>query len=68
MKPSDKPKAVEEIVITPQIKENIKSTEENIATLGKSDKLDEIESENKNLTPEERMNNIINIFNQCYGL
>jgi hypothetical protein len=65
MKPSDKPKAVEEIVITPQIKENIKSTEENIATLGKSDKLDEIESENKNLTPEERMNNIINIFNQC---
>ena len=65
MKPSDKPKAVEEIVITPQIKENIKSTEENIATLGKSDKLDQIESENQNLTPEERMNNIINIFNQC---
>jgi hypothetical protein len=66
MKPSDKPKAVEEIVITPQIKENIKSTESNITDLAKNpDVLDQIEEESENLSPEERLDKIKNIFNQC---
>jgi hypothetical protein len=66
MKPVDETKPIEQIVVTPQIKENLKSTEDNIATLGKSnDRLDEIESESNDLTPDERLNNIINIFNQC---
>ena len=66
MKPVDETKPIEQIVVTPQIKENLKSTEDNIATLGKSnDRLDEIESESNDLTADERLNNIINIFNQC---
>ena len=66
MKPSDKPKAVEEIVITPQIKENIKSTESNITDLAKNpDVLDQIEEESKNLSPQERLAKIKNIFNLC---
>lgn len=65
-RPSDQTKIAEEMIVTPQTKENIKATETNIADLSKdSDTLDKIEEESENLTPEERMNKIKDIFNQC---
>ena len=66
MKPVDEVKAVEEIDVTPQVKENIKSTESNITDLSKNpDALDKIEEESENLSPEERLKKVQNIFNQC---
>ena len=66
MKPVDEVKPMDEIVITPQTKENVKSTEKNISDLSKNpDALDTIEDESENLTSEERMNKIKDIFNKC---
>jgi len=66
MKPVDEVKPMDEIVITPQTKENVKSTEKNISDLSKNpDALDAIEDESENLSPEERMNKIKDIFNKC---
>jgi hypothetical protein len=66
MKPIDETKPIEEITVTPQIKENIRSTESNITDLAKNpDALDQIEEESENLSPEERLDKIKNIFNQC---
>jgi len=65
-RPSDQTKTTEEMIVTPQTKENVKATETNIADLSKDpDALDKIEEESENLTPEERMNKIKDIFNQC---
>ena len=64
MKPVDETKPIEEITITPQTKENIRSTESNITSLAKEpDVLDQIEEESENLSPEERLNKIKNINN-----
>lgn len=66
MKPVDETKPQEAINVTPQIKENIRSTESNITSLAKDpDALDQIEEESENLSPEERLQKIKNIFNQC---
>jgi len=66
MRPSDETKPVEEMTVTPQTKENVKGTESNIADLSKDpDALDQIEDESENLTPEERMQKVKNIFNLC---
>ena len=66
MKPVEAETVVDEIAVTPQIKENIKSTESNITDLAKNPtELDKIEEESENLSPEERLNKIKNIFNQC---
>jgi len=66
MKPVDETTAVDEITITPQIKENIKSTTENVQDLVKdTDRLDKIEDDAKNQTKDERLKNIRDKFNQC---
>jgi hypothetical protein len=66
MRPSDETKPVEEMTVTPQTKENVKGTEANITNLSKDpDALEKIEVESENLTPEERMENVKNIFNKC---
>jgi len=66
MLPRDENAPIEEMNVTPIIKENIKSTESNITDLAKNpDVLDQIEEESENLSPEERLDKIKNIFNQC---
>ena len=66
MRPSDEKKSVEEMTVTPQTKENVNGTEANITNLSKDpDALAKIEEESENLTPEEIMEKIKNIFNKC---
>ena len=44
----------------------MKGTESNIADLSKDpDALEKIEDESENLTPEQRMENVKEIFNKC---
>jgi hypothetical protein len=57
---------VDEIQVTPQTKENVKSTEKNVSDLSKDpDALDKIEQESENLSSEERLAQVKNIFNKC---
>ena len=66
MRPPDGTKPVDEIQVTPQTKENVKSTEKNVSDLSKdSDALDKIEQESENLSSEERIAKVKNIFNKC---
>jgi hypothetical protein len=66
MKPVDEVKPAEEINITPQVKENIKSTTDNVQDLVKdSERLDKIEEDSKNQSKDQRLANIRNKFNQC---
>ena len=66
MRPSDEKKSAEEMTVTPQTKENVNATEANITNLSKNpDALDKIEDESENLTPEQRMENVKEIFNKC---
>jgi len=66
MKPVDEATPVDEINVTPQIKENIKSTTDNVQDLVKdTDRLDKIEDASKNQTKDDRLKNIRDKFNQC---
>ena len=66
MKPVDETKPVDEIIVTPQIKENVKSTTENVQDLVKdTDRLTQIEEDAKNQTKDVRLKNIRDKFNQC---
>ena len=66
MRPTDEAKPVDEIQVTPQTKENVKSTEKNVSDLSKDpDALDKIEQESENLSSEERLAQVKNIFNKC---
>lgn len=57
---------MDEIQVTPQTKENVKSTEKNVSDLSKDpDALDKIEQESENLSSEERLAQVKNIFNKC---
>ena len=66
MRPTDEAKPVDEIQVTPQTKENVKSTEKNVSDLSKDpDALDKIEQQSENLSSEERLAQVKNIFNKC---
>ena len=66
MKPVDEVKPAEEIDVTPQVKENIKSTTDNVQDLVKdAERLDKIEEDSKNQSKDQRLANIRNKFNQC---
>jgi len=66
MKPVDETKPVDAITVTPQVKENIKSTSDNVQDLVKdADRLDSIEEDSKNKTKDDRLGDIFDIFNQC---
>jgi hypothetical protein len=57
---------VDEIQVTPQTKENVKSTEKNVSDLSKDpDALYKIEQESENLSYEQRLAKIKEIFNLC---
>ena len=66
MKPVDEATPVDEINVTLQTKENIKSTTDNVQNLVKdTDRLDQIEDASKNQTKDDRLKNIRDKFNQC---
>jgi hypothetical protein len=66
MRPTDEAKPVDEIQVTPQTKENVKSTEKNVSDLSKDpDALNKIEQESENLSYEERLAKVKKIFNLC---
>ena len=66
MRPTDEAKPVDEIQVTPQTKENVKSTEKNVSDLSKDpDALYKIEQESENLSYEQRLAKIKEIFNLC---
>jgi hypothetical protein len=66
MLPRDEAAPIEEMNVTPIIKENIKSTTENVQNLVKdAEQLQKLEEESKNMTKEDRQNNLRNNFNLC---